>query len=177
MYGLCDCMGRGEFNSPPSDIPMKITDLLRMILLSDFTIFKLISWALYSIYTWLLLWGLGTWGVGWIVVVLGFSQTDITVPQFPEAQQASRSIRGNGAVLTSPTLLLRLIPYTEVKGGGVWDRGKEWESRNNVTAVPLLTSLWCLMSVFVLCWQNYLFWGKGSGRVEQNKPLQLLLVH
>lgn len=119
MCGLWDYMGCGEFNSLHSAIPMKITDLLRMILLSDFTIYKLISWALYSVYTWLLLWDLGTWGVGWIVVVLGFSQTDITVPQFPEAQQASRSIRGNGAVLTSPTLLLRLIPYTEVKGWGL----------------------------------------------------------
>ena len=107
-----------------------------------------IRWSLYSVYTWLLLCGLGTWGVGWIVVVLGFSQTAIPVPQFPEAQQASRSIRGNGAVLTSATLLLRLIPYPEVKGWGLrW--GKEWKSRNNVTAVPLLTSLsLVLMSVF-----------------------------
>lgn len=116
-----------------------------------------IRWSLNSVYTWLVLWGSGTWGVGWIVVVLGFSQTAIPVPQFPEAQQASRSIRGNGAVLTSATLLLRLIPYTEVKGWGLrW--GKEWKSRNNVTAVPLLTSLsLVLMSVFALF---FLSWPK-----------------
>lgn len=118
-YRLCDCIRHGELNNLRSAACLNTTDLLRMISLLDFTIFRLTRWALYSIYTWVLLWGLGTWGVGWTVVVLGFSQTDIPVPQFPEAQQASRSIRGNGAVLTSPTLLLRLIPYTEVKGWGL----------------------------------------------------------
>lgn len=155
---------------------MKSTDLIRMILLSDFTIFSLLDRS-YIAYIYLAaIVGFGNMRGGWIVVVLGFSQTDIPVPQFPEAQQASRSIRGNGAVLPSPTLLLRLIPYTEVKGWGLrW--GKESESRNNVTAVPLLTSLWCLCQfVLFLSWQNYIFffWGKGSWGVEEKQAITII---
>lgn len=96
-----------------------------------------IRWSLYSVLSGCCCGVLGTWGVGWIAVVLGFSQTAIPVPQFPEAQQASRSIRGNGAVLTSATLLLRLIPYTEVKGWGLrW--GKEWKEET----MPLQCHCW-----------------------------------
>lgn len=151
-----------------------------MILLSDFKYSNLLDGPYIAYIPGCFCGGLGTWGVGWIVVVLGFSQTDIPVPQFPEAQQASRSIRGNGAVLTSPTLLLRLIPYTEVKGWGLrW--GKEWEGRNNVTAVPLLTSLLVLMSVFYfLSWQNctYFYLGvKVVGGWNKNKPLLLIVQY
>lgn len=153
---------------------MKVTGLLRMVLLSDFIIFKLISWALYSIYTWLLLWGLGTWGVGWIVVVLGFSQTDITVPQFPEAQQPLGASVGT-AQSWHHQLSCSGSSHIQRSKGGVWERGKEWESRNNVTAVPLLTSLWCLCQcLFYFFMLAELFRGKGGW--NKNKPLLLLFI-
>lgn len=90
------------------------------------------------------------WGVGWIVVVLGFSQTAISVPQFPEAQQASRSIRGNGAVLTSATLLLRPLSHIQRSKGGL-EMGEGMKRRT----MSLQCHCWpafslVLMSVFAL---------------------------
>lgn len=95
--------------------------------------------------------------------------------QFPEAQQASRSIRGNGAVLTSPTLLLRLIPYTEVKGWGLRS-GEGMRKQKQCHCSATVDQPLVLMSVFVLFFMlaKYVFWGKVNGRVEQKQAITII---
>lgn len=179
MSGLCYCMGHGEFSTFHSAAPMKITDLLRMILLLDFTIITYQVGLIQHIYLAAIV-GFGNMRGGVNCCCFRF-QSDrhpcAPVPRSTAGLQDHPWERRSPDITNSPAQAHPI--YRGQRVGSEMGEGirKQKQCHSSATVDQPLV----LISVFVLCFKLaklyiLLFWGKSSGRVEQKQAFSIIFL-